>query len=335
MSAPSPAATAERPEAAVRAGQALRTVGRIRAEHVRDYGILAVLVAIFVTLSILSPVFLTERNLLNLVFANATVGIPACAVTYVIIAGNFDLSIGAVFALCETLAAWGAVHLDVWAAFPIALVAGGVLGLFNGVLVTKLRVNSFLATLASALAFSGIALGITGGFEITPTSSVFTFLGQQKLGPIQYPDLIFLVVAVATGIVLAFTVFGRQMYAVGGNREAARLSGIKVDRVVVVTFVITGIGAGIAGLIDASTTGSGSSAGGTSLALSAIAGVALGGTSIFGGSGAIWRTVVGVLMLGMITNGFDILGVATFWQEIVEGALIVGAVAIGSMVQRR
>lgn len=335
MSAPSSTTAAEAPAALAHLEATSKGPGRLRAEHVRDYGILAVFVGIFITLSILSPVFLTERNLLNLVFANATVGIPACAVTYVIIAGNFDLSIGAIFALTETLAAWGAVHLDVWSAFPIALVAGGLLGLFNGVLVTKLRVNSFLATLASALAYSGIALGITGGFEITPSSSVFTFLGQEKAGPIQYPDIIFLVVAVAMGVVLAFTVFGRRMYAVGGNREAARLSGIKVDRVVIVTFVVTGVAAGIAGLIDASTTGSGSSAGGTSLALSAIAGVALGGTSIFGGSGSIWRTVVGVMMLGMITNGFDILGVATFWQEIVEGALIVGAVAIGSMVQRR
>ena len=166
---------------------------------------------------------------------------------------------------------------------------------------------------------------------------MFTFIGQKKVGGIQYPDLIFLVVAILLQLVLAFTVFGRHLYGVGGNRDAARLSGLKVDRIVIVTFVITGAACGIAGLIDASNTGQGSASNvlGQNLALLAIAGVALGGTSIFGGVGAVWRTVVGVLMLGMITNGFDLLGVAEYWQDVVRGALIVAAVAVGSAVERR
>jgi ribose transport system permease protein len=312
---------------------------RIKAEHVRDYGIVVFAVALFAYFSFASPDFLTWQNLLNLVFQNATLGIAACAVTYTIIAGNFDLSLGAIFVLSEVLGAWAAVHWGVWWAFPVAIGSGLAMGLINGLLVTKLRVNAFLATLASALTFGGIAVGVTGGgLLITPTSSVFTFLGQQRVAGIQYPVVIFVLVAIALQLVLAYTVFGRHLYGVGDNRNAARLSGLKVDRIVILTFVITGAACGLSGLLDSSMTGSGSSTTsglGGSLALLAIAGVALGGTSIFGGVGSVWRTVLGVLILAMITNGFDLLAVPDYWQDIVRGILIVIAVAISFVVDRR
>src|SRR5215469_15985555 len=312
---------------------------RIKAEHIRDYGIVVFALVLFIYFSIASPTFLTSNNLLNLVFQNATLGIAACAVTFTIIAGNFDLSLGAIFVLSEVLGAWAAVHWGVWWAFPVAIFSGMAMGLINGLLVTKLRVNAFLATLASALTFGGIAVGVTGGgLLITPTSSVFTFLGQHRAGGIQYPVIIFAIVAIVLQLVLSYTVFGRHLYGVGDNRSAARLSGLKVGRIVVLTFVITGAACGLSGLLDSSITGSGSSAttglGGT-LALLAIAGVALGGSSIFGGVGSVWRTVLGVLILAMITNGFDLLAVADYWQDIVRGILIVIAVAISSVVDRR
>ena len=241
--------------------------------------------------------------------------------------------------LSEVLAAYAAVHMGVWSSFPVGIVSGAVMGLINGLLVTKLRVNAFLATLATALSFGGIAVGVThGGLLITPSSSVFTFIGQQRAGGIQYPVIIFAVVAIVLQLVLAYTVFGRHLYGVGDNRNAARLSGLKVDRTVIITFVITGAACGLSGLIDASTTGSGTSdtSGlGGSLALLAIAGVALGGSSIFGGVGSVWRTVLGVLMLGMITNGFDLLAVPDYWQNIVRGVLIILAVSISLVVDRR
>ena len=312
---------------------------RIRAEHVRDYGIVVFAIALFIYFAVASNVFLTSNNLLNLVFQNATVGIAACAVTFTIIAGNFDLSLGAIFVLSEVLGAWAAVHWGVWWSFPIAIGAGAVMGLINGLLVTKLRVNAFLATLASALSFGGIAVALTGGgLLITPGSSVFTFLGQHRVAGIQYPVIIFAVVAIVLQLVLAYTVFGRHLYGVGDNRNAARLSGLKVDRTVILTFVITGAACGLSGLIDSSMTGSGSSTtaglGGT-LPLLAIAGVALGGSSIFGGVGSVWRTVLGVLILGMLTNGFDLLAVAPYWQDIIRGILIIAAVALSFAVDRR
>jgi ribose transport system permease protein len=317
----------------------VRSLRRIRAEHVRDYGIVAFFVALFVYFSVASSVFLTSQNLLNLVFQNATIGVAACAVTLTIIAGNFDLSLGSIFVLSEVLAAYAAVHFGVFWAFPVAILAGALMGVINGLLVTKVGVNAFLATLATALSFGGIAVGVThGGLLITPSSSVFTFIGQHRIAGIQYPVIIFAVVAIVLQLVLAYTVFGRHLYGVGDNRNAARLSGLKVDRIVIITFVITGAACGLSGLIDASTTGSGTSdmSGlGGSLALLAIAGVALGGSSIFGGIGSVWRTVVGVLILAMITNGFDLLAVPDYWQNIVRGALIILAVAIGLVVERR
>jgi len=316
-----------------------RFQARIRAEHIRDYGIVAFFIALFIYFSIASSVFLTKNNLLNLVYQNATIGVAACAVTLTIIAGNFDLSLGSIFVLAEVLAAWAAVHIGVWWAFPVAIVSGALMGAINGLLVAKVHINAFLATLATALTFGGIAVGVThGGLLITPNSSVFTFIGQQRVAGVQYPVIIFALVAIVLQLVLAYTVFGRHLYGVGGNRFAARLSGIKVDRTVIITFVIAGAACGLAGLIDASTTGSGSSdtSGlGGSLALLAIAGVALGGTSIFGGIGAVWRTVVGVLLLGMITNGFDLLAVPDYWQDVVRGILIILAVAISSVIDRR
>jgi ribose transport system permease protein len=316
-----------------------RSQRRIKAQHIRDYGIVGFAAALFIYFWVASSVFLTSQNLLNLLFQNATIGIAACAVTLTIIAGNFDLSLGSIFVLSEVLAAYAAVHMGVWWSFPVAIVAGAVMGLINGLLVTKLRVNAFLATLATALSFGGIAVGVThGGLLITPSSSVFTFIGQHRAGGIQYPVIIFAVVAIVLQLVLAYTVFGRHLYGVGDNRNAARLSGLKVDRTVIITFVITGAACGLAGLIDASTTGSGTSdtSGlGGSLALLAIAGVALGGSSIFGGVGSVWRTVLGVLILGMITNGFDLLAVPDYWQNIVRGALIILAVSISLVVDRR
>lgn len=186
---------------------------------------------------------------------------------------------------------------------------------------------------ATSLAFSGAAVALSGGLLIQVNSSAFLVLGQSGIGAVQYSVLVFVGVALLLQGVLALTIFGRRCYGVGGNPRAARQSGVRTDRLVVTTFVVGGLGTGLAGLINASAQGSGDSSAGTTLSLIAIAAVALGGTSIFGGAGAVWRTVIGVLLLALIVNGFDLLGVAAFYQDMVEGALIVAAVAVGSLVR--
>ena len=312
---------------------------RVTPQHVRDYGIIVFAAALFIYFTVASSTFLTSANLLNIVYQNATIGIAACAVTFTIIAGNFDLSLGSIFALSEVLGAWAAVHWGVAWCFPVAIGSGAVMGLINGLLVTKLRVNAFLATLASGLTFGGIAVGVThGGLLITPTSSAFTFIGQHKAGGIWDSAIIFIVLAIVLQLVLAYTVFGRHLYGVGDNRNAARLSGLKVDRTVILTFVITGAACGLAGLIDSSMTGSGTSSqadspGNSRCSRSPASPSAAPASSAE--SASVWRTVLGVLMLGMITNGFDLLAVADYWQNIIRGILIILAVALSFVVDRR
>lgn len=309
----------------------------IRLQHVQDYGIVTLGVVLFGYFSITSPNFFTGTNLLNIVYQNSVVGIVACVLTLTIISGNFDLSIGALFALAGVVAAWVGVHWSVWLSLPAALLVAAALGTANGLIVAKLRVDPFLATLSTALVFSGIALGITGGFLISPkeNTEVFTFLGQSSIAGISYSTLLFVAVAVVSQLVLTFTRFGRRTFALGGNPIAARLSGVKVSGMVITTFALTGLACGLAGFLDASFTGTGSAGVGPDLALTAISAVALGGTSIFGGAGAVWRTVVGVLILGMLSNGFDLAGLPDYWQEVVKGVLIVGVIAIQAAAKGR
>jgi len=303
----------------------------IRAEHIRDYGVLVAFAVLFIALSLGSAPFFSSSNLLNILYENAPLGIIACAVTLVVVAGNFDLSLGAQFALTEVCAVEIAIHWGVGFGLVTPLVVGGACGLINGLLRTKLRVNSFLATLATSFVYVGAATAISGGLLLSESSNTFLALGRDSVGSVQYSVIVFVALAALLQFVLARTVFGRFCYAVGGNRDAARLSGIRVDRIVIATFVIAGVAAGIAGLIEASTTGSGNSNDGTTLALQAIAAVAIGGTSIFGGVGSVWRTVVGVLFLALITNGMDLLSVNSNLQPIVTGVVIVAAVAISSL----
>jgi ribose transport system permease protein len=257
---------------------------RIRAEHVGDYGVLVAFAVLFIALSLGSAPFLSTSNLLNIVYENAPLGIIACAVTLVVVAGNFDLSLGAQFALTEVCAVEIAIHWGVGFGLVTPLVVGGACGLVNGLLRTKLRVNSFLATLATSFVYVGAATAISGGLLLSESSNTFLALGRDSIGQVQYSVIVFVALA-----------------------------------------------AGIAGLIEASTTGSGNSNDATTLALQAIAAVAIGGTSIFGGVGSVWRTVVGVLFLALITNGMDLLSVNSNLQPIVTGVVIVAAVAISSL----
>jgi ribose transport system permease protein len=254
-------------------------------------------------------------------------------VTLVVVAGNFDLSLGAQAALGEVCAVEIANHWGVGYGMAAPLVICGACGFVNGLLRTKLRVNAFLATLATSFVFGGAATLISGGLILSQTSNTFLALGRDSVGPVQDSVIVVAVLVVILQLVLSRTIFGRFCYAVGGNRDAARMSGIRVDRIVMATFVIAGVAAGVAGLVNASVTGSGTSTDFPDLALQAIAAVAIGGTSIFGGIGSVWRTVVGVMLLALITNGLDLLAVSSNWQPIVTGVVIVAAVAISSLAE--
>lgn len=302
----------------------------------RDYGIVFSFVALFVTLSFASPVFFSRINLLNIMDQWSATLIIAVAGTLVFIAGGFDLSVGSIYAVSGVVAALTAGHIGPWGAILLGVGMGLGCGIVNGILTTLGRINAFITTLATSIMIAGIALVLTSGNLISVLSPPsFTILGRSDFITVKYSVWTFLAFALACGYLLSRTTFGRAVYASGGNPEAARLSGVRVDLVRAATFGLSGMGAGIAGVIVASRVATGQAdSGGLSIALDAVAGIVIGGTSIMGGAGAVWRTVMGVLLLAMIGNGFNLLNVNSTYQRIFQGAIILLAVGIDAWSRR-
>jgi ribose transport system permease protein len=301
----------------------------------RNYGILFAFAVFFIILSFLSPAFLNIRNLHNIVDQSVSVGIIACAMTLAIISGNFDLSVGAIFGFAGSLAAIIAAAGFVELGFVAALLAGFILGLLNGAAIICFRVHSFIATLASGLIIQGLALLMTNGRLIVVRNPDFTRLGQHSFMGIDYPVFVFIAWIAFTWILLSKTKFGRSVYALGGNLEAAHLSGIRVDYVRIMIFGLTGLSAAMAGIIAVSRISQGQADLGAMVEMQAIARVVIGGTSIMGGEGSVWSTVVGVFLMRIIGNGFNILNVSPFYQRVFEGAVILFAVALDVLIRRK
>jgi ribose transport system permease protein len=295
----------------------------------RDYAIVVAFVTLFVVLSFSSDVFLTWRNIFNILDQNAPIGILAVGVTLVFIAGGFDVSVGAVYAIAGVAAAQLVPSVGVYLAVALAMLLGLGFGVVNGVLTTVGRMNSFIVTLTSSIMIGGIALVMTDGFLVTVTDEDFAVLGSGSVGLVKYTVFVWFGFALVCGFLLSRTVYGRHVYAVGGNPEAARLSGVRVNLVRIIAFAISGMAAAVGGILVASRISTGQAdAGGISLAVLVIAAVVIGGTSILGGEGAIWRTILGVLLLALISNGFNLMGVNPIYQDIVRGGIIFLAVGL-------
>ena len=306
----------------------------IRLDILRDYGTVIAFVVLFVVLAIVSPAFTSARNLHNIVDQSAHVGIVACAMTIVIIGGCFDLSVGATFAIAGSLAAIiaraGYTEIGIFAGILVGL----MLGLVNGAIITLLRINSFIATLATSLIIRGLGLVLTGGLLIIVPDPKFAVLGQGRFLGIKYPVFIFAGFVIFSWFILSRTTFGRYVYAIGGNAEAARLSGVRVGLIRTLTLCLTGLAGGLSGVITVSRIAQGVADIGVGVELDAIAATVIGGTSILGGEGAIWRTVVGVLLLRLIGNGFNLLNVPPFYQSIFQGVIIIFAVSLDTLSRR-
>ncbi|AYY15519.1 ABC transporter permease [Actinobacteria bacterium YIM 96077] len=302
----------------------------------RDYAVLILLGAILVVLALVSPSFFTFANLMNVANQSAPLAMIATAGTFVIISGNFDLSTGAMFAVGGVSAAAITVATgNPWLGLVSAPLIGLVLGLFNGIAVTTLKVHSFLATLATSLVFSAIAVLITGGSLITVTVPGFTDLGRQRVGGVFLAVILLATFIAALWFVLKRTIFGRHVFAVGGNSSAAELSGIRVSRIRISVFALSGLAAGLAAAISVSRIASGQPQAGLGMELEAIAAIILGGTSIYGGVGAVWRSVAGVYLIALIGNGFDIMNVNPQLKNLVTGVIILAAVALAAAGNRR
>ena len=305
-------------------------------EWIRRYGVLILFAALFVTLIFASDSFLSFRNLLNILNQNAPLAMIAMAGTLVIISGGFDLSTGSIFCVSAVAAAWmGDAGYEVLGIL-LAPFVGLALGLLNGLIITGLKVHSFLATLATSLVYRGMAILITGGSLISLFGNdTFSVLGRGRIWDINYVVFILLAVFALLTFFLNRTVAGRHIYAVGGNPMAATLSGVRNSRIQALTFMLSGLAAGLAGVITVSRVGTGSAQMGLGMELQAIAAIILGGTSIYGGEGAVWRSFTGVMLLALINNGFNILSVNPFYKDLTTGAIIVFAVALSAGKKRR
>jgi inositol transport system permease protein len=285
---------------------------------------LAILMAV---LSIARPAFLSPANLINLLRQISINGILAVGVTYVLLTGGVDLSLGSVVALTGVVAAHLAHPAELPALAVLAgILAGGVCGAVNGFVITRGRVAPFIATLGMMTAARGLALLASGGRPVSNLAEGFTRIGSGDVASIPVPVLVLFAVALVSRVVLRNMRLGRRIYAVGGNEHAARASGVNVRAIKMWAYTICGALAGLAGVVLAARITTGQPNAGIGYELDAIAAVVIGGTSLNGGVGGVGGTILGALLMGVINNGLDLLNVSSYYQQVVKGAIIVGAV---------
>lgn len=296
----------------------------VRATSSPIAGTAVALVAICCVLAAIAPDFATVGNVLNILLAASTLTILACGLTVALIAGEIDLSVGSVEALTGSVAAVMMVTYGI--PWPLAVIGGiavgAVAGLVNGIFAVKFAVPSFVASLAMLSIASGAANLLTNGTSVFGLGAQFGFIGTGKVAGIPVPVIIAAVVAIVLAIALRKTTFGLDVYAVGGNAEAARLSGVNIAKIKVRVLVLSGALAGLAGLIIAARLDSGSGTVGTQDLMAAIAAVVIGGTSLNGGIGSIGGSVIGALLIATIQNGLVLMDITAFWQQVAIGSLI-------------
>lgn len=286
------------------------------------------LALVAIALVFATPLFLQSSNMLNILLTAAVVALIAAGQTYVIILAEIDLSVGAVLGFSAIITASVMSDHGPVAGLAAGLLVGALAGAINGLLVTKTRMPSFIATLATMSIFAGLTLQFSQGNPVKVTSESFLFLGQGHILGIPTPIWIMVGATVLFGYMLARTRYGRELYATGDNEDAARLAGVNTARVKIMAFMISGVLAAVAGFILTARLGTAQPTAGSGLELSAIAAVIIGGTSLAGGRGALLGTVVGAVLLSMIDNGLNLLNVSPFLQGVVKGAVILFAVYI-------
>lgn len=301
-------------------------------KYMSELTTLIALVGLMIVITIINPSFLTTNNLLNLLLQVTANGFIAFGMTFVILTGGIDLSVGSSLALSSALAA-GLIGggLPVPVAIVLAICLGGLFGMLNGLLIAYGKLAPFIVTLATMTIFRGATLVYTNGNPVTKglsDSFLFQFLGQGYIVGIPFPVILMFLVFVILAILLHKTAFGKAVYALGGNEKAAYISGIKLNKVKIIIYTISGMMASLSGLIITSRLSSAQPTAGASYEMDAIAAVVLGGTSLSGGKGRIWGTLIGALIIGVLNNGLNIIGVSAFWQQVVKGIVILIAVLL-------
>ena len=304
--------------------------------HARQFGTLLGLVALCGVLWALTPHFLTVANLLNIAQQTAINAVVAVGMTYVIISGGIDLSVGSIVALSGVTLGWALQDgQPLPLALGIAVLVGAGCGLINGVIVSWGGLPPFIVTLGMMSIARGAALLFTEGRPVSGFDSGFRSLATGHLGPIPAPIAVTIVVYLLAHLVLTRTTFGRYVYAIGGNEEATRLSGVSVRLHKSVVYAVSGLMSAIAAILLTARLNSAQPIAGTMYELDAIAATVIGGTSLIGGEGSLTGTLIGALIMGVLRNGLNLLGVSSFLQQIVIGAVIIAAVLVDTMLKKQ
>ena len=292
------------------------------------YGTILIFISIIILASIASPFFLNPANLTNVLRQLVVVSLLAFGITFVIILGHIDVSLGSVVALTGTIAASVmAKTQSIFLAVVVGILVGIVVGIINGYVITTYNIPAFITTLAMTTVARGAVLLYTGGSPITGLGN-FKIIGQGSLGPVPISVLIMLVFMVIAWTLLNRTKFGRQVYAVGGNEKAALASGIDTKKTVKLAFIFNGITCAVAGIVLMSRINSGQPAAGLAYEFDAITAVVVGGTSLMGGTGTVTGTLIGAMIIGVINNLLNLMNVNSYWQQVVKGLIIAVAVIL-------
>lgn len=307
-----------------------------KSNKLKSLGLVFVIFAIIIVMSIVSPVFLTQVNIINVFRQISINGIIAVGMTFVILTGGIDLSVGSVVAITSVFCGYALENGMSWLGACILAVGISMLfGIFNGTMIAYVGFQPFIATLATVTMGRGIALAFSDGKPFAIKDEMFRYIGQGYVGIIPVPVIILIIVVMIGLIILKTTTFGRYVFAIGGNKNAAKLSGVRTKRVELMVYVISSICASIAGMILSARISSGQPTAGSGYELDAIAAVAIGGTSMSGGIGSLVGTVYGFIILGLMTNSMNLLNINSFYQEIAKGALIIVAVFLDMISKRK
>lgn len=307
-----------------------------RITHSSTTPILVALIVISIILSALTDRFFTVNNISNIVAQSAVVGIAAVGATFVIITAGIDLSVGATMGFAGIVAglAMGATGNPLFG-IGVAILAAVAVGVFNGISVAVLNLGPFIVTLATMGMAAGLTLQLSQGQSIYDFPDLYSWLGSARIGPIPVAAIFTLLMFVVGHFVLTKTTFGHKVFAVGGNREAARLSGIHDRRILFGVYVLAAFCAGLSAVVLSGRLGAATPTAGSGIELQVIAAVVIGGTSLYGGKGSMVGTLVGVLLIGVISNGLTLIGVGVFWVQFVQSAMIFLAVLLDSLNTRR
>ena len=302
----------------------------------KEFTMLIVLVIMIIICIFINPVFISMSNVMNLLAQNSIIGVMALGMVFALITGSFDMSVSSTGALTAVVSTYMFIEFGVAAGIFTGLCVGIAVGLINGLLVTKVGVNAFVTTLGTQTSVRGLVYIITGAKPITGIPADYNFIGMGKIGGIfPVPALIWIILAVIMAFVLKKTRFGQYVYATGGNRKAAWLSGVNTDNIKISALVLSGLFAAIGGLIYTLRILMCTADGMDGYELKVMSACIVGGTSLDGGKGSISGCIIGTFIMGIILNILQLAGVSSFWQDAITGIILIGAVAIDSITARR